>query len=196
MCTRNVQAASLWAGRPTKSNPLSGCSGRPGGRPAREPLLSGSGRGRPGGRLTGRPDQEPIDRSRPDVHTNVHKAISVGRSTERSTDWRQPTLGLFRSTGRSTGQRAVTLWFWARSTGRSTGRFNGQFFDCWPVDRPVDRKAILGLISCQRADSFRGYIYPIWGLFCVRFLERKIPDLFKCFQQNVLGSKFLISICF
>ena len=104
----------------------------------------------PGGRPTGRPDQEPVDRTgRPNVHKNVHKAVSVGRST----DWRQPTLGLPRSTGRSTGQRAVALWFRARSTGRSIRRLNSQKFDRWPVDW----KANSGLVSCQRADSF-------WGL--------------------------------
>ena len=119
-----------------------------------------------------------VDRSgRPDVHKNVHLAVSVGRSTERSTDWRQPTLGLPRSTRRSTGQRAVALWFRARSTGRSTGRLNGQKFDRWPVDlpvdRPVDRKANSGLVSCQRADSFGGLYIPHLKWVLARIFKKK-----------------------
>ena len=46
MCTWPCQLAGRPSGRPTEGNPLSGCPGRP----SREPLLSGSGPGRPGGR--------------------------------------------------------------------------------------------------------------------------------------------------
>ena len=124
-----------------------------------------------GGRPTGRPDQEPIDQNgRPDVHKDVHAASPLGRSTERSMDWRQPTLGLPRSTGRSTGQRAVALWFWARSTGQSTDRLNGQFFDRWPVDRKVKTD----LSASQQAEFVMGYKYPIWSCFLIKFLRAKI----------------------
>ena len=44
----------------------------------------------------------------------------------------------------------------AWSTGRPIGRLNDKKFDRWPVDRPVDRKAISGLVSSQRADFFHG----------------------------------------
>ena len=89
----------------------------------------------------GRPGQEPVDRSgRPDVHKIVHVAVSVGRSTDRSTDCEQPTLGLLpvdravdwqrvllsvsgagRPGGRpvaANGQKLTVV----RSTVRSTGR--------------------------------------------------------------------------
>ena len=88
----------------------------------------------------------------------------LGRSTERSTDCKYPTHGWGRSTGRSTVRLGTVdrpeskcSLVLARWTGRSTGRLNGQFFDRWPVDR----KVILGLVSCQWADSFGDYIYPI-----------------------------------
>ena len=70
----------------------------------------------------------------------------------------------------------------ARSTKRSTGRVNGQIFDRWPVDRPVDRKVNFDLSASQWADLFGAYLYPIPWLFWLRFLERKIPHLIKCFN--------------
>ena len=98
-----------------------------------------------------------------DVHKDVHAASHLGRSTERSTDCKCPTLGWGRSTGQSTVSlgpvdRAVDrpesncFLNLARSTGRSTAGLNGHFFNHWPVDRPVDWKGKNALFSCQRAD--------------------------------------------
>ena len=84
-CTQTCTQPAPWAdrpsGRPTEGNPLSGCPGRPGGRPAREPLLSGSGPGRPGGRPEG----------------STVKNSTVGRSTGRSTG--RPILALSAANG-------------------------------------------------------------------------------------------------
>ena len=96
----------------------------------------------------------------------------------RSTDCKCPTLGWGRSTERSTVSlgtvdRAIDRpesncsLDLARSTGRSTGRLNGQKFDRWPVDR----KAILGLVSCQFDWAYK---YPnLWPVL-KRFFKRKI----------------------
>ena len=40
-------------------------------------------------------------------------------------------------------------------------RLNGQKFDRWPVDRPVDRKVNFNLSASQRADFVMGYKYRI-----------------------------------
>ena len=131
----------------------------------------------------------------------------LGWLTVRSTDWSHPTLGLGRSTGRSTVSFGPVDWAvdrpesncsldLARSTGRSTAGLNGQKFDRWPVGRPVDRKAILGLVSCQLADLNWAYKYPnVWPVL-KRFLREKNFILLKCFQQKVFGFKFLFSNCF
>ena len=123
------------------------------------------------------------------MHKDVHAASLLGRSTERSTDWSQSTLGLARSTGRSTDQRAVALWFWARSTGRP----NGQKFDRWSVDRLVDRKVIFDLSASQRADFVMGYLYPIWEMFLHKFLEQKFPTFSRVLLQ-VLKSFIALKI--
>ena len=129
------------------------------------------------------PVDRTVDRDRSqstDVHRRARPFELVGQSTGRSTVQRvllfgngpgRPTRSIdrqrallsvsARSTRRSTGQRAVALWIQSRSTGRSTDRRNGQKFDRWPVDRPVDRKGNLALFSCQRADFQMGYKYPI-----------------------------------
>ena len=69
MCTRHAQRPVCLvgrpSGRPTEVSPLSGWPGRP----AREPLLSGSGPGRPGGRPAG----------------STVKNLTVGQSTGQST---------------------------------------------------------------------------------------------------------------
>ena len=57
---------------------------------------------------------------------------------------------------------------------RSTGRLNDYFFDRWPVDRPVDRKVIFDLLSCQRVEFCGGYKYPTFELFLNKFLRAKI----------------------
>ena len=59
-----------------------------------------------------------------------------------------------RSTERSTGQRAIALWFLARSTRRSTGGTTVRNLTVGPVDRAVDRKGNSALSSCQRPDFF------------------------------------------
>ena len=152
----------------------------------------------------GRPDPESVDQTgRPTCTRSCMLTCYLGRSIERSTDCKYPTLKWGRSTGRSTVRlgtvdRAVDQPesncspVLARSIGRSTGRLNGHFFDCWPVDR----KANLGLVSSQRANFYGAYLNPICELFWLRFSRRKISYSFSVFHQKVLGSKFLFSICF
>ena len=114
---------------------------------------------------TGRPTSATVDRSgRPTCTRMCTLTCHLGRSTERSTNYKYPTLGWGRSTGRSTvrlgtvdravaGQRAIALWI-----GTVDRAVDGHFFDRWPVDRPVDRKANLGLVSCQRLVFQRAYL--------------------------------------
>ena len=95
-----------------------------------------------------------VDRDgRPD-HDRTGRPMCTGRA-QRPSDLAGRPCGrptevspLSGAAGRP-GGRPFTL---ARSTGRSTGGLNGQKCDRWPVDRPVDRKGILALFSCQRAN--------------------------------------------
>ena len=72
----------------------------------------------------------------------------------------------FRSTGRSTGQRAVALWFQARSTGGTTVRN-------LTVGRSTGR-AKLPFPGCQRAKFYGGYKYPTFKLVLNKFFKSKI----------------------
>ena len=45
--------------------------------------------------------------------------------------------------------------------GRSTGRLNGQIFDRWSVDRPVDRKVNFDLAAANGQNLYGGYLYLI-----------------------------------
>ena len=117
----------------------------------------------------GQPDPESVDRTgRPTCTRSCTRTSHLGWSTERSTDCKYPTLGWGRSTGRlGTIDRAVdrpeskSSLELAWSTGRLTDRLNGHLFDRWPIDRPVNQKAILGLVSCQRLVFYGAYINPI-----------------------------------
>ena len=122
-----------------------------------------------------------------------------------------------RSTGRSTVQRALLSGNGPGRPGRSTGRelcslypvsvdragqpvgSTVKKYDRWPVDRPVDRKGISALSSCQRADFIWGYIYPPLSLFSTRFPRAKILILSSVYIQvskEFLSQKDLIFICF
>ena len=118
----------------------------------------------------GRPDQWSVDRTgRPMCTRRAQRPVvwPVDRAVDRLKSAHSRVGPVDR---RSTGQRAVALWFWARSTGQSTGRLNGQFFDRWLVDRSVDRKVNFDLVSCQWAEF-------LWGLF--------IPHLKLVFTKNI-----------
>ena len=178
-CKRPYQLAGRPNDRPTEGNPLSGCPGRP----ARELLLSGSGPGRPGGRPEGTTVKNltvgrSTDRStgprvgRPDRSTDVHKDVHTDQPLGPVDRLQVPhsQVGAVDRTvdrkawhGRPSGRLAKEqlLSGLARSTGRSTGRLNYHIFDRWPVDRPVDRKVISDLVSCQRANFYGAYLYPI-----------------------------------
>ena len=93
---------------------------------------------------------------RPMCTRRAQRPSGLGWSTVRSTDWSHPTLGWGWSTGWSTVSlgpvdravnRAENNCFLdlARSIGQSTRGVNGHFFVRWPIDRPVDRRAILPL---------------------------------------------------
>ena len=152
----------------------------PSGRPSPDPESNGSLAGRPPGRpeldsesrLSVR-STDPVDRGyfqraelsgrSTDVHKRARQLWAGGRRPGRSTVQRALLSG--NGPGRpdrksalciqlrSTGQRAVALWIW----GRSTSGLNGQKCDRWPVDR----KGNLALFSCQRADFQMAYKYPI-----------------------------------
>ena len=89
------------------------------------------------GSVVGRPDRST------DVHEMCTRTSHVGRSTARSTDWKYPTLGYCRSTGRSTDMlcpvdRAVDRRHngqkYNRWAGRPVGRPEGHF---WPFKLPT-----------------------------------------------------------
>ena len=94
-----------------------------------------------GGRPTGRPDQEPVDRNgRPAVHKNVHAGQPFGpvdRAVDRLKATHSRVVPVDRAVDRPESCCSLVL---GAVDGRSTGRLNGQIFDHWPVDRPVDRK--------------------------------------------------------
>ena len=138
--------------------------------------------GRPGRStiaVSGRPGRSTVAVSgRPDRSTDVHRTCTLPCWGGRSTARELCSLESLRSTGRRPGREHCSLFpdsvdrpksrcslDLARSTGRSTARLNGHFFDRWLVDRPVDRKAKLGLFLCQRADSFGAIYTPFEGCF-------------------------------
>ena len=123
---------------------------------------------------------------RPDRSTDVHKtctlASHLGRSTERSTDCKYPTLGWGRSTVRlgrstepSTGQRAICSLDWH---GRPGSRPRLQRSNFWPlaVDRAGRPPAARAEKQPQRLVFPWGYLYPIERCFWLRFEEPKIQS--------------------
>jgi len=134
-----------------------------------------------------------------DVHRRARSHGLVGRSTRRSTIQRVMLSGngpgrpaessalcnQFRSTGWSTGQRAVTLCFQAQSTGgttvikmtvgRSTGRSTGRAKMPFPAANEQNclRLYIPHFLSCFR------YVFVL-----DKFLESKIFNLYKYFTSS------------
>ena len=132
---------------------------------------------------------ELVDRRAQDVHT----ARLVGRSTgsvdrqRASALWKRP-----RSADRSTSREFCSLYpapvDWAVNRPESRCSLNpgpvdravdrwhdGQKSDRWLIDR----KGKIALRSCQQADLFWGYIYPISWAVLNKFLESE----FSIFQQ-------------
>ena len=130
---------------------------------------------------------------------NVHAAL-LGRAVDlvgRPQVDRQRTLLSGNASVWPGGRpdRELCSLYPAWSTGQSTAGLNGQIFDRWPVDR----KGILALFSCQRADSKWGYKYPHLRWFLTRIFKSKIfifsSVLIQVFKR-VFGFKRSIFICF
>ena len=79
--------------------------------------------------------------------------------------------------GRSTGRELCSLF---QAAVDWAGRPKLQQSDFWPlaVDRAGRPTAVWAEKLPQQLVFVGVFIYPIWGLFWVRFLERKIPNLF------------------
>ena len=141
-------------------------------------------------------------------------AAEVGRPV-RSIDMhkRARQLGLVgRSTGRSTVQRALLsengpgrpaescCSLYPVSVDRAVDRDTTDIkMTVGPIDRAVDRKGDSALSSCQRADLFWGYKYPIPLLFSTRIFRVKIfifLSVLTASFKRVFVPKDLIFICF
>ena len=121
---------------------------------------------------------------RPTCTKRARLASHLGRSTERSTDCKYPTLGWGRSTDRSTVRRG-------RSTERSTGQ---RAFALWigMVDRRLQRSLFWPLAvdwagrppaawadkSAQRLVSHGGLYKPhLYGIFSMIFRAKNFRSL-------------------
>ena len=141
----------------------------------------------------GRPDRSTVaEVSRPVRSTDVHRTCTQPGLVDRSTGWSTVQRALLSGNGpvdrpraaalciqllsRSTGQRAVVLWFQARSTGRSTG---GTTVTKMTVGRSTGRSIgrFLTFPGCQRAEFVWGYKYPTFELVSYNNLKSKFSHL-------------------
>jgi len=82
--------------------------------------------------------------------------------------------------------------------GRQGSRSQAQWSENWPlVGQPAsDRKGKIALSCYKRVDLFMGYKYPLLWAVLAKIFKSKNSYSSSIFQQEFLGSKGFIYICF